>query len=113
MKKNKAFKFRLYPTVEQEKYFQKCFNITRFIWNKMLSDKIEFYKETNQMLYNTPAQYKEEFRWLREIDSLALANVQLQLQSAFNKFFKEKNVGFPKFKSKKRCKKTYPPIPAS
>lgn len=107
MKKNKAFKFRLYPTVEQEEYFQKCFNITRFIWNKMLSDKIEFYKETGQMLYNTPAQYKEEFEWMKEIDSLALANVQLQLQSAFNKFFKEKNVRFPKFKSKKRCKKTY------
>lgn len=52
---NKAFKYRLKPTKEQEEYFQKCFGCTRFIYNKMLNDKIEYYKENKAMLHNTPA----------------------------------------------------------
>lgn len=107
MKKNKAFRYRIYPTKEQEILFQKTFGCCRFIWNKMLSDKIVCYNETNQMVNNTPAPYKQEFEWLKEVDSLALANVQLQLQTAFKKFFKEKKIGFPKFKSKKCPKKSY------
>lgn len=67
----------------------------------MLSDKIEYYKETKQKLNNTPAQYKKEFDWLGEVDSLALANAQINLQTAYNNFFKRPEVGFPKFKSKK------------
>ena len=67
----------------------------------MLSDKINYYKETKQKLNNTPAQYKKEFDWLKEVDSLALANAQMNLQTAYNNFFKRPEVGFPKFKSKK------------
>lgn len=67
----------------------------------MLSDKINYYEERKQRLNNTPAQYKEEFPWLREVDSLALANAQMNLQTAYNNFFKRSGVGFPKFKSKK------------
>ena len=67
----------------------------------MLSDKIDYYKKTKQKLNNTPAQYKKEFEWLKEVDSLALANAQMNLQTAYNNFFKRPEVGFPKFKSKK------------
>lgn len=67
----------------------------------MLSDKIEYYKEMKRKLNNTPAQYKKEFEWLKEVDSLALANAQINLQTAYNNFFKRPEVGFPKFKSKK------------
>ena len=49
---------------------------------------------------NTPAQYKKEFPWLKEVDSLALANVQLNLQKAYKSFFQSK-FGFPNFKSKR------------
>lgn len=97
----KAYKYRMYPNKEQEKYFAKCFGCVRFIYNRMLSDKIEYYKETKQKLNNTPAQYKKEFPWLKEVDSLALANAQMNLQTAYNNFFKRPKVGFPKFKSKK------------
>ena len=97
----KAYKYRLYPNKEQQEYFAKCFGCVRFIYNRMLSDKIEYYKETKQKLNNTPAQYKKEFPWLKEVDSLALANTQMNLQSAYNNFFKRPEVGFPKFKSKK------------
>lgn len=104
---NKAYKFRLYPDKKQEILFAKTFGCVRFIYNEMLSDKIEYYKETKQKLNNTPAQYKKEFEWLKEVDSLALANAQLNLQTAYNNFFRNTKAGFPKFKSKKRNKFSY------
>ncbi len=104
---NKAYKFRIYPNRDQRLLFEKTFGCVRFIYNKMLADKIEYYKETKQILNNTPAQYKKEFEWLKEVDSLALANAQMNLQSAYNNFFKNPKVGFPKFKSKKKGKNTY------
>lgn len=103
----KAFKYRLYPNNEQREYFAKTFGCTRFVYNRMLSDKIEHYKLTGQTLKNTPAQYKEEFPWLKEVDSLALANAQMNLEKAYRNFFRDKNVGFPKFKSKKNSNRSY------
>ena len=73
----------------------------------MLSDKINYYEETKQKLYNTPAQYKSEFPWLKEVDSLALANAQMNLQTAYNNFFRNPKIGFPKFKSKKSNRRSY------
>ena len=101
----KAYKYRIYPTTEQQKFFTNSFGCVRFIWNKMLHEKIEHYKTNKTTLNNTPAQYKSEFEWLKEVDSLALANVQLDLQRAFQSFFKS-NFGFPKFK-KKGVKESY------
>ena len=104
---NKAFKFRIYPNEEQKIIFAKTFGCTRFIYNKMLSDKIDYYKQTKQKLNNTPAQYKTEFEWLKEVDSLALANAQMNLQKAFTNFFTNPKSGFPKFKSKHKNRKSY------
>ena len=101
----KAYKVRLYPNDDQQLFFAKSFGCTRFIWNRMLSDKIEYYKATKETLNNTPAQYKKEFEWLKEVDSLALANVQQNLRGAYNAFFKN-GTGFPKFK-KKSIKDSY------
>lgn len=98
--RQKSYKFQLYPTKEQQILFAKTFGCVRAIWNLMLADKIKYYKETGKSLYNTPAQYKKEFEWLKEVDSLALANVQLQLQQAYKSFF-QSGFGFPKFKKKK------------
>ena len=103
----KAHKVRLYPNEEQQVFFAKSFGCTRFIWNRMLSDKIEHYNEHKVDLKNTPAQYKKEFDWLKEVDSLALANVQQNLRAAYSKFFK--GSGFPKFKKKVSVTAT-PPI---
>ena len=106
---NKAIKYRLYPTKEQEEMFTKTFGCCRKIWNLMLTDKIEHYKSNKEMLQTTPAQYKkqEEYKYLKEVDSLALANVQLHLQTAYKNFFRDKKTGFPKFKSAKHSRKTY------
>ena len=102
--RHKSYKFRLYPTEEQKVIFAKTFGCSRAIWNMMLADKIAYYKETGKTLNNTPAQYKKEFPWLKEVDSLALANVQMNLQKAYKSFFQSK-FGFPKFKSKKKAYK--------
>ena len=97
--RHKAYKFRLYPNQEQKQFFTKTFGCSRAIWNMMLADKIKHYEETRETLHNTPAQYKKDFPWLKEVDSLALANVQINLQTAYKNFF-QTGFGFPKFKKK-------------
>ena len=95
----KAHKVRLYPTDEQQVFFAKSFGCARFIWNRMLGDKIDHYETTKTTLNNTPAQYKKEFEWLQEVDSLALSKVERHLQKAYQSFFKN-GTGIPKFKKK-------------
>ena len=107
---NKAIKYRLYPANEQSIMFAKTFGCCRKVYNLMLSDKIESYKSMGNFVAVTPAKYKKDYPYLKEVDSLALANVQLNLQSAFkNRFNKsrKKNNGFPKFKSAKHSRKSY------
>jgi putative transposase len=91
---NKAFKFRIYPNKEQRILMAKTFGCKRFIYNLMLADHIEHYERTGESLNNTPAQYKNEFEWLKEVDSLALANAQLNLNQAYKNFFRNKIIGF-------------------
>lgn len=78
----------------------------------MLAERKETYeslKDDKEALkkikHPTPAKYKKEFEWLKEVDSLALANAQLNLDKAYKAFFKG-NAKFPKFKSK-RHKQSY------
>jgi putative transposase len=104
---NKAYKFRIYPTDEQCVFFAKTFGCVRFVYNKMLAERkgiYETYKDDKDMLkkqkFPTPAKYKNEFVWLKEVDSLALANAQLHLQKAYKGFFSGKTA-FPKFKNRK------------
>ena len=104
--KNKAIKYRLYPTIEQEIYFSKCFGCCRKIWNLMLCDREKSYKETGKSVKNTPASYKSEYTYLKEVDSLALANVYLDLELAYKSFFNKKS-GYPKYKSLKKSRKSY------
>lgn len=102
-----SYKYRLYPNKNQQQFFQKCFGCVRFIYNRMLADKIQYYEEYKKMLYNYPSQYKEDFPWLREVDSYALSYAQMNLQKAYKNFFARPEVGFPKFKSKKDNHKSY------
>lgn len=107
---NKAMKYRLYPTTEQCIMFAKTFGCCRKVYNLMLADKIESYKATGKFVAVTPAKYKKDYPYLREVDSLALANKQLDLQEAFRNHFgksRKKKNGFPKFKSAKGSRKSY------
>ena len=108
MKANKAFKFRIYPNKEQINFINQNIGACRFIYNLMLEDKIKYYEENKKTLNNTPAQYKEEYSWLKDMDAYALCNEQMNLQTAFKNFFRVPGkVGYPKFKSKKTDKASY------
>ena len=107
---NKAIKYRLYPNKEQRIFFAKTFGCCRKVYNLMLSDKIDSYTKSKTFGHKTPAMYKDDYPYLKEVDSLALCNVQLNLQSAFKNCFskdRKTNTGFPKFKSKRKSKKSY------
>lgn len=108
----KAYKYRIYPNRKQNLFFAQTFGCVRFVYNKMLADRIKSYKESQGSVdkyikYPTPAQYKTEFSFLKDVDSLALANAQLNLNKAYANFFRDKSVGFPKFKSKKDNHRSY------
>ena len=111
---NKAYVYRIYPNPAQAIQINKTFGCVRFVYNQMLANRkaiYEQYKEDRQALrqqkYSTPAHYKKEYEWLKEVDSLSLANAQLNLNAAYNNFYRDKSIGFPKFKSKHRDKKSY------
>lgn len=107
---NKSIKYRVYPTTEQSVMFNKTFGCCRKVYNLMLSDKIEGYKLTGKFPDVTPTKYKKDYPYLKEVDSLALANKRIDLQVAFrNRFSKsiKKKNGFPKFKSAKHSRKAY------
>ncbi|KIX90818.1 transposase, partial [Staphylococcus microti] len=112
MERLKAYKFRLYPTEEQEFFFAKSFGCVRKVYNLMLNDRIKAYQEkannpSKKMRFPTPAKYKKEFPFLKEVDSLALANAQLNLDKSYKNFFRNKSIGFPRFKSKKNPVQSY------
>ena len=102
----KAYRYRLYPDEKQKIYFAKSFGCVRFIWNRMLDDKKEYYRKTGKLLYVTPAMYKKEYPFLREVDSLALANVQLDLKGAYTSWL-DGRTNPPKHKVKKKCRDSY------
>lgn len=111
---NKAYRYRLYPNKEQEVLINKTFGCVRFIYNKMLGQRkeiYELYRDDKEALkrqkYLLPSHYKAEYEWLKEVDSLALANAQLNLNAAYENFFRNPAVGFPKFKCKHWDKKSY------
>ena len=111
---NKAYRFRIYPTSEQEILIRKTFGCVRFLYNQMLGERKardEQNKDDQAQLlkqpFRTPAQFKAEYVWLREVDSLALCNAQINLRTAFSNFFAEKGAGYPRFKSRKKPVQSY------
>ena len=107
----KAYKYRIYPTEEQKIFISKTFGCVRLVYNLMLNDRIKSYEENKEDIkkikYPTPTKYKKDFEFLKEVDSLALANAQLNLDKAYKNFFRDKTIGFPKFKSKKNPVQSY------
>jgi putative transposase len=108
----KSHKFRLYPNKEQEILIQKTFGCVRFVYNQCLAYKIDKYKTEEITLSRIDVNnyknrtLKAEYEWLKEVDKCALDNAVVNLDSAYQKFFKE-HKGFPKFKSKKNNRKSY------
>ena len=114
MKHYKPLLVRIYPVGKQIEQISKTLGCSRAIYNKMLHERIEVfeeYKDDRQKLhdhkYKEISAYREEFEWLKEADSQALACSKVNLINAFSNFYKsvrgerKGKVGFPKYKKKK------------
>ena len=102
-----AVRFRAYPTEEQARQIDRTIGCARLVYNLMLETRIAHYQTFWESCRPTPAQYKDAFPFLREVDSMALCNAQLALEKAYKRFFEDRNTGFPKYKSKHHGKKSY------
>ena len=107
MIKNKTYKFRIYPTVEQEGLLAKHFGCTRFVYNHFLNEKKEQYQKDKksdnyyaQAKTLTQLKKQEDTIWLKEVNSQTLQFALRSLDTAFLNFFRG-NAQFPKFKSRK------------
>lgn len=100
----KAFKYRIYPTVEQEILISKTFGCCRYVFNKYLNEwNTEYENEGKGLTYykccSSLTNLKKELEWLKEVDSHALQNSLRDLSNGFDRFFKKQN-SHPKFKKK-------------
>jgi putative transposase len=108
-----TYRYRLDPTAEQEMQFRRFAGARRFVWNWALSRTREHFQQTGKTLsYNnlaaelTTLKRQPGMEWLREMPAQSLQQALRDLQSAYQQFFRrirnrEKNTGFPKFKSRK------------
>ena len=110
----KSFKIRIYPTKTQEELIWKHIGSCRYIWNWMLAKQKELYAAGEKHLSGfgmtkllPPLKKDGEHDWLNEVSAFSLQTVCKDLQEAYDQFFK-KISGYPKFKSSKRSKPSYP-----
>ena len=125
---NRGLKLRLYPTQEQKTFLDKSLGCSRFFYNYLLNERIEFYKNEIEPIKNdeklkkekyklfkptSKKQFKEKFKFAKECSDDCLDSSKINIQNAFNNFFKSLNKtrkgkqGFPKFRSKKKHKDSY------
>lgn len=109
-----AYRFYGMPTDEQAHILSQIAGSCRFLWNRMLADVQARHEAGEEFFISTPASYKKVpgLEWLKGMDSLALANVQLRLNAAFERFFKSASgegsyAGYPKFKVKHKHTDSY------
>lgn len=115
---SKTFKLRLYPTDAQRAMINNNIGACRFLYNTMLKERMGIYellKDDKEALYShkykTEKQYKEEFEFLKEVDSTSLQQSRIDLTRAYSNFFRSLQNGkgaggFPKF-HKKGVKDSY------
>lgn len=108
---NKAYKFRIYPSKEQEILIAKTIGCSRFVFNHFLAKWNDTYKATGKGLtYNSCSsqltQLKKELVWLKEVDSIAIQSSLKNLADAYSRFFKKQNDA-PRFNSKKNKVQSY------
>ena len=105
---------RILPTEKQVNLAHQTFGCSRLIYNKFLSTRQDYYKETGKTLSTSdykknvlnPLKKTEEFNFLKKVDKFALESAVENVEDAFDRFFKGQNK-FPKFKSKRKAKKSY------
>jgi len=109
----RAYKYRLFPTQQQQELIARHIGCARYIYNYALAKKVSTYQLTGIGLSRFDIQKDlpllkkaEDTSWLKEVNSQSLQASLENMDKAFTKFFKEKK-GFPKFKSKKNNKQSF------
>ena len=108
----KAYRYRIYPNKEQEIQLAKTFGCCRFVYNQTLAYRKDAYEKEKKSVSKTDCnnycnrELKKVYEWLKEVDKFALTNAIYNMDSAYQKFFKE-HAGYPKFKSKHDSHKSY------
>ena len=108
----KAYKYRIYPDNAQKVQIAKTFGFCRFVYNQTLSYRKERYEKEKKSASKTDCnnycnrELKQTYEWLREVDKFALTNAIYNMDSAYQKFFRE-HAGYPKFRSKHESRKSY------
>ena len=112
--RRRAVKYRAYPTKGQANLIDRTIGCARLVYNLMLETRIASYQSRFGMpdaqgkeLPSTPRLYKDDYPFLRDVDSMALCNAQMHLDKAYRSFFANPKSGFPKYKSKHRSRQTY------
>jgi putative transposase len=112
MKQLIAYKYRIYPTDEQQVLLSKTFGCKRVIFNHYLNEQQRRYQNKEKYLSNYDinkdiTKLKEVKEWLREVDSIALQMAAEDLSVAYENFFKSVSgkrkgpkISAPKFKNK-------------
>ncbi|WP_429313225.1 IS200/IS605 family element RNA-guided endonuclease TnpB [Paenibacillus mucilaginosus] len=108
---HKAYKYRIYPSKEQQTLIHQMFGCCRFVFNHFLGKWNDTYAATGKGLsYNKCATQlpalKTSFEWLKEVDSIALQSAVKHVADSFNRFFK-KQTQAPRFKSRKNPIQSY------
>lgn len=109
---HKAFNFRLYPTIEQEKILASFFGQSRFVYNYFLRKRIDYYacnkgKEKQSLNYHDTAKMLTELKqqpdtiWLKESNSQSLQQSLRHLDTSYTHFFRD-GFKFPNFKKRNR-----------
>src|SRR5699024_7995474 len=101
---HKSYRFRIYPTKKQTELIKKTIGCSRFVFNHFLAIWNDAYKEPGKRLtYHSCSSklpsLKNEYLWLKEVDTIALQSSLRHLADSFSRFFKQQN-NAPRFKSK-------------
>ncbi|MHC5269170.1 RNA-guided endonuclease TnpB family protein [Enterococcus sp. LJL98] len=97
----KAYRFKIYPDEEQKRFFVTTFGCVRFTYNHLL-----IARQQAEGGKQTPATLKKDYPFLKQTDSLALANAQRNLEKAFRRYFTGKS-DYPSLKNKSNPLQSY------
>lgn len=102
----KGYRFRFYPTAEQEKILARTFGCSRFAYNYMLRLRSDAWMQRQERVgYHdssaelTALKKTPEYAWLNEVSSVPVQQSLRHLQTAFSNFY-AKRAKYPSFKTK-------------
>lgn len=103
----RAYKFRFYPTTEQEHLLRRTFGCVRVVYNHALEARTRAWNENKtRVSYNetsrnlTQLKKNTDYTWLGDVSSVPLQQTLRHLQDGFTRFFNKQN-GYPRFKTRK------------